>query len=214
MKITKSIIVFILFVTNSIIFSQKLNSVKYFNQNNFDYLLEQTNPPQNDLRHTHSFYNILGQVIVGGIGSVIAPAPFVATAFVNALGGGRQDVTDLMILLSVPAYLFATSGGVHWIASKENSKHNFWETFKYASVGMGVGVGIVSILSTQYTTIPGVWVAVSYTCPLIFSIIYSTSIAEWPTEISRNYFENSTLTLQEIHNREMIFNINILRVNL
>lgn len=215
----KPLIIFLLF--NSLLFSQSLINESNYYQSRALTLRDTTSFEKVNFRRSHSVFNIAQQIVIGGAGMVIPSSLLFGTAFVSALGGGDRTITTILALLSVPAYLFGTAGAVDWVASHENPNNSFWETFKYTSIGFGVGLGIVGVLSTKYTTIPGVGGTIAYVSPLIAALVYANFIADWPApevgvgksalKISTNK-SNGNLTFYEYRNADMIFNFDIMRV--
>lgn len=166
----------------------------------------------------HSTINLSLQVIVGeGLGIVLAIIPL-SISFGSAWNGSNSKVvSDVFGALSIPTYIIGVAAGVHWIARVENPKHSFWKTVGYSAIGGAAGVVLAAILASKYETIPPAG-AVTLLFPLISSIIYSTSIADWPYDNNINYNERFSPKKNFYSHKDLIessklFNISLVTIN-
>lgn len=175
----------------------------------------------NNYRTRHSQVNILLQAVVGeGMGTFLAMISF-GIAFTNALSeSGSKTTADIFGAITIPVYILGTAAGVHWIAHIENKKHLFWKTLEFAAIGSCVGAVITGILAASYNNIPDAGAVVIALTPLIGSLTYSLSFAEWQSKDQsvKNYkmseINNSTILVKDIVERSQIIKINLLRLQL
>lgn len=191
-----------------------ISEIKYFDKSsNSNIILFESDKT---VSKKHSFLNISGQAIVGSafaVGFSILP---LAATWANAWGSDGTPASQTALgILTVSSYLFGSAVGVHLVAKSENSELSLWKTFGYSAIGGGVGVLLVSILASQYETIPGAGGVIVALCPIIGSMVYASFISDWPQDnqkvlsIDKNSYSHKDLVEQT-----KLFNIELLRIKL
>ena len=172
-------------------------------------------------RTRHSGVNIGFQVIVGqGMGLVSGFIPY-AIAWGSAFSDrGSKSTTDIALLLTIPAYIFGTATGVHWVAHLENKNHSYWKNVGFAAIGGGVGVITGLALASSNQKLPGAGLIVMMLSPLAGSLVYTLFLADWPQKPaavnnfeSRNLKVNSCLA-KDIFERSQIVKVELFRIGL
>jgi len=172
-------------------------------------------------RTRHSGVNIGFQVIVGqGMGLVSGFIPY-AIAWGSAFSDrGSKSTTDIALLLTIPAYIFGTATGVHWVAHLENKNHSYWKNVGFAAIGGGVGVITGLALASSNQKLPGAGLIVMMLSPLAGSLAYTLFLADWPQKPaavnnfeSRNLKVNSCLA-KDIFERSQIVKVELFRIGL
>lgn len=157
----------------------------------------------------HTTGNILAQAFVGSVcAGSLAILPF--SAIITDQGNKKTINTNLLII-SIVTYTCGASLGVHWIAKAENPNHSFWLTqvSSIISLGIGVGVAVSGIEDPPYVTV--VIVALS---PIVGSIIYSTSIADWSDPNQNPTLQPKNFSHKDLVNRSKMFELEIIKISL
>ncbi|NWF90095.1 MAG: hypothetical protein HXY50_11630 [Ignavibacteriaceae bacterium] len=160
--------------------------------------------------HKHSAGNILAQAFLGFVvGGGLAIIPFSAT--IVDQGDNNKKLNTNLIILSVLSYTGGVSLGVHWAAKAENPNHSFWLTHVSSLLSLGIGTAIAfsGIEEPPYVTS-----VIAGLSPIIGSIIYSTSIADWPDESKNITFQAKILSHKDLVNSSKMFEIELLRIGL
>lgn len=127
----------------------------------------------------HSVLNISAQVVVGQTFGILFSLPPMAGFWASVWSPhGNPATTAALGILTISSYVFGTATGVYIVADMENERLGFWKTVGSSAIGAGAGVLLLSILATQYETIPsngGMIVALS---PLFGAVIYTCFIAD------------------------------------
>ncbi len=172
-----------------------------------------------DYRYKHSTLNISLQTIVGeGMGLGLAIIPFSISFASGFSGSGSKTTSDIFGVITIPAYILGTALGVHLIAHIENKEHSFWKTLEFAAIGGGAGVVLTGILAASYNSIPEAGAAIIALTPLVGSLVYSVSYADWRGENqSVNKFEgfeinNNSALAKDIVEQSQIIKINLFRM--
>ncbi|HKJ80625.1 MAG TPA: hypothetical protein VJ954_01275, partial [Ignavibacteriaceae bacterium] len=161
------------------------------------------------------------QVIVGqGMGFVSGFVPF-AIAWGSAFSErGSKSTTDIALLLTIPAYIFGTATGVHWVAHLENKNHSYWKNVGFAAIGGGVCVIIGLALASSNQKLPGAGVWAMLLSPLAGSLVYTLFLADWPQKpVAVNNFETRNLKVdsylaKDIFERSQTVNLELFRIKL
>ena len=163
----------------------------------------------------YSFLNLSGQVLVGSTLAVgFSFLPFGA-AFAHSWSGNSTAASRTALgIVTISSYLFGAAVGVHWIASYENPNLSFWGTAAYSAIGGGVGTIIVSILASNYTTVPTIGVIIVALTPIIGSMIYASFISEWPNESQEMSFNKINFSYKDLIEQTNIINLEFLRIKL
>ena len=220
MKFTLSSLGILLFLFSSIIAQNEsdqfiqckigMKSTDAFAYNRFTLVYQ-----DNILTEHHSFLNLSGQALVGStlaMGFSILPlGAGVADALSRNSTKGSQTALGI---LAISSYLFGAAVGVYWIASYENPNLSFWGTVGYSAIGGSVGVVLVSILATNYTTIPTIGAIIVALTPLIGSMVYASFISDWPVKIQSNSFYKNSLSHKDLVEQSQIINIELLKIKL
>lgn len=168
-----------------------------------------------DYSEEHSFFNVTGQLVIGTTLSVgFAIIPF-AISFGQAWSGKKTEHGTIADIITIPAFLFGTAVGVHWIASYENPNVSLLKTFKYSIYGGCFSAALVAYMASRYTTIPEVGGIIAFFAPVISSVLYTTHVAEWTPannieeSISKKYYYHKDLIDQD-----KLFEVELLKVTL
>lgn len=214
------IIVIIIFSFSGIFAQDERNEIIQFKMgmktnNTNSYIKFETAQQDNSSLQHHSFINLSGQTLVGSalaIGFSILP---LSAGVANAWSGESTEASQTALgILAISSYLFGAAVGVHWIASIENHNLSFWGTAGYSVLGGSVGAIIVSILATNYTTIPNVGVIIVALTPIIGSMAYASFIAEWPMESQEISFHKKYFSHKDLIEQSKIINIEFLKIKL
>lgn len=163
----------------------------------------------------HSILNLSGQALVGStfaVGFSILP---LAAMWANAWGSDGTPASQTAIgILTLSSYLFGSAVGVHLVAKSENPELSLWKTFGYSAIGGGTGIILLSILASQYETIPGAGDVIVALCPIIGSMVYTSFIADWPQDYQKVSFIKTNLSHKDIIEQTKLFDIELLRIKL
>ena len=204
----------------TISYSQEKRSSFLFHENN---LLRNNHDISNQIlpvipditfSRKHSILNLSGQLLVGStlaMGFSIIPAGLVGAA---SFGKETEVSVPLLNIIAVSSCLFGSAVGVHWVAKAENSNLAFWKTVGYSAIGGSGGVLILTLLTTQYVTVPAAGIVVVALCPIIGSMIYSSFISDWPQENSNAAFYKNNFSHKDLIERSKLFNFEIMRIKL
>uniref|UniRef100_A0A832LK16 Uncharacterized protein n=1 Tax=Ignavibacterium album TaxID=591197 RepID=A0A832LK16_9BACT len=163
----------------------------------------------------YSFLNLTGQALVGSTLAIVFSIPPISAGFADAWSGKSNDASQTALeILAISSYLFGAAVGVHWIASYENPNLSFWGTFGYSTIGGSVGAVLVSILATNYTTIPTVGVIIVALTHIIGAMIYASFISDWPNESQEISFHKINISHKDLIEQTKIINLELLRIKL
>jgi hypothetical protein len=163
----------------------------------------------------YSFLNLTGQALVGSTLAIVFSIPPISAGFADAWSGKSNDASQTALgILAISSYLFGAAVGVHWIASYENPNLSFWGTVGYSTIGGSVGAVLVSILATNYTTVPTVGVIIVALTPIIGAMIYASFISDWPIESKEISFHKINISHKDLIEQTKIINLELLRIKL
>ena len=193
--------------------SHLLAEIKYLDKiNNCQIILFETDKP---VSKKYSFLNLSGQAIVGSVFAVGFSILPLAASWANAGGSDGTPVSQTALgILTVSSYIFGSAIGVRLIAKSKNSELSFWGTVGYSAIGGGVGVILLSILASQYKTIPGADGVIVALCPIIGSMVYASFISDWPQENQEVSFTKTSISHKDIIEQTKLFNMELLRIKL
>ncbi len=176
---------------------------------NSDYL-------RSEYKNYHSAFNVAGQIIVGSSLAFIFPISFLYGSFLASFHHEPDDAVKVgLLFLMFSSYTFGAAVGVDWIASIENKNNSLLETFGYSAIGSGAGILLISILASQYETIPWCGGFVAFLCPILSSVLYTTLISDWPAqaEISSDRIEPDRIYgHRDLIEESMLIKINIFQL--
>jgi hypothetical protein len=159
----------------------------------------------------HSIFNLAGQAVVGSslaLGFSILPT---AASFGSSWAGEQTSAT-IFGILAISAYLAGSATGVHWIAKIENPNLSFWNTLGYSAIGGGVGALTITILATQYTTLPAFGTVIAFLCPVMSSMIYAALIADWDVTSKENDIVKYDFSHKNLIDYSKVFDVEIVRI--
>jgi len=163
----------------------------------------------------HSFINLAGQAVVGTGLAVVFFVPTAAASF--SIGWNNNldpPIGATLEVLTISSYFIGAAVGVHWVAKAQNKELSFWKTVGYSFIGGSVGLGLLAILSTQYTTIPGVGGTIAALCPVIGSMIYASFVSDWPQEVPKVSLYKKSISHKDLIEQTQIFNLELVRIKL
>ena len=159
----------------------------------------------------HSTENLCGQALVGSLCAFgFSFLPYSAT--MSNLGSNDQ-VSTASTILTLSFYVFGASVGVYWIAQSENPELSFWGTVGFSVIGAAVGSGLVAIFASGNDTPFYGGVVLAALFPIISSIIYTSSIANWPTENQSISLPKNSLSHKYLIQHSKIFDVELFRFN-
>lgn len=159
----------------------------------------------------YSFGNVCGQAIVGSLCATgFAVLPFSA---VSSGLGSKDQVNSASAILTIAWYTFGAAVGVHWIAKSENPELSFWGTFGSSVIGACLGTGFIYLLSDGIKSPPHFSVVIAALSPIISSMIYTSFVADWPSESQNIALQKNILSHKDLVNHSKVFDLEFLRIN-
>jgi hypothetical protein len=128
--------------------------------------------------------------------------------------GSNEQVSTASAILTLSFYVFGASVGVYWFAQSENPELSFWGTVGFSFIGAAVGSGLVAILASGNDSPPTAGVVLAALFPIISSMIYTSSIANWPTENQSIPLPKNSLSHKDLIQYSKIFDVELLRIKL
>ena len=162
-----------------------------------------------------TFFNICGQITAGITTAAVVTAPVVYSAVLVAFSGSGKTTRSYNIgirTLFITSFIFGTALGVDWIASIENPDNSLLKTLGYSAVGGAAGVLLLMLLASQNTTLPPEGVVLAILLPVTSSVIYTTSIADWPDNGKKEI--KNTLTVNKYRYRRLVDESMLLKIKI